>query len=139
MIKPDHISDESDIGEIIVDHDILNKLKARVQLARDIDKAQHQVTKRNHEENWMKERVGEKMVNIPSLSDLRTKKVKNRRISRWVKFPNVSGVVGMMKIGRKAKRVILVVSFLNLRMSEVIRMCNLLYSSLLSNDMIKYK
>jgi len=38
-----------------VDHDILNKLKTRVQIARDIDKAQHQITKRNHETNWLKE------------------------------------------------------------------------------------
>jgi ATP-dependent RNA helicase DDX24/MAK5 len=46
---------ESDIGEMNIDHDILNKLKARVQLARDIDRTQHQITKRNYESNWMKE------------------------------------------------------------------------------------
>jgi ATP-dependent RNA helicase DDX24/MAK5 len=50
-----HLSDETDIGEIDIDHDILNKLKARVQLAREIDKAQHRISKHNHEKNWMKE------------------------------------------------------------------------------------
>lgn len=34
---------------------ILDKLKARVQLARQIETAQHKVKKKNHDRNWMKE------------------------------------------------------------------------------------
>ena len=34
---------------------LLDKLKARVTLARQIDKAQHTVKKENHEKNWMRE------------------------------------------------------------------------------------
>lgn len=38
-----------------VELDILDKLKARVQLARKIDQALHKVQKANHDRNWMKE------------------------------------------------------------------------------------
>lgn len=34
---------------------MLDKLKARVQLARQIETAQHKVKKNNHDRNWMKE------------------------------------------------------------------------------------
>jgi ATP-dependent RNA helicase DDX24/MAK5 len=34
---------------------ILDKLKARVTVARQIDKAQHKHRKENHEKNWMRE------------------------------------------------------------------------------------
>ncbi|KAG9104867.1 ATP-dependent RNA helicase [Ceratobasidium sp. 370] len=43
------------ISEMPVEHDILDKLKRRVQLARQIDAAQHKVKKDNHEKNWLKE------------------------------------------------------------------------------------
>jgi ATP-dependent RNA helicase DDX24/MAK5 len=33
----------------------LDRLKQRVQLARQIDAAQHKVKKDNHEQNWLKE------------------------------------------------------------------------------------
>lgn len=38
-----------------VEHDILDRLKKRVQLARQIDVALHKVKKDNHETNWLKE------------------------------------------------------------------------------------
>ena len=38
-----------------IELNLLDKLKARVQLARKIDSAQHKVKKENHERNWMKE------------------------------------------------------------------------------------
>lgn len=38
-----------------VEHDILDRLKKRVQLARQIDIAMHKVKKENHEKNWLKE------------------------------------------------------------------------------------
>lgn len=34
---------------------LLDKLKARIQLARQIDSAQHKVKKENYEKNWLKE------------------------------------------------------------------------------------
>jgi len=34
---------------------ILDKLKARIIVARQIDKAQHKRRKENHEKNWMRE------------------------------------------------------------------------------------
>ncbi|CAE6433126.1 unnamed protein product [Rhizoctonia solani] len=43
------------ITELPVEHDILDRLKQRVQLARQIDIAQHKVKKDNHEKNWLKE------------------------------------------------------------------------------------
>ena len=38
-----------------VDLNLLDKLKARVSLARKIDTIQHRVKKAKHESNWMKE------------------------------------------------------------------------------------
>jgi ATP-dependent RNA helicase DDX24/MAK5 len=38
-----------------IELNLLDKLKARVQLARKIDSAQHKIKKNNHERNWMKE------------------------------------------------------------------------------------
>ena len=38
-----------------VDLDILDKLKSRVQLARQIDSTQHKVKKEQHDRNWVKE------------------------------------------------------------------------------------
>ena len=47
------LSIEEDVPELSVDHDILSKLKERVALARQIDNAQHNVKKKNHERNWL--------------------------------------------------------------------------------------
>jgi ATP-dependent RNA helicase DDX24/MAK5 len=49
-----HIED-TDIPEMSIELSLLDKLKARVQLARKIDSAQHKIKKDNHERNWMKE------------------------------------------------------------------------------------
>lgn len=38
-----------------IDLPMLDKLKARIQLARQIDIAQHKIKKANHEKNWLKE------------------------------------------------------------------------------------
>jgi ATP-dependent RNA helicase DDX24/MAK5 len=38
-----------------IDLYMLDKLKARIQLARKIDSAQHKVKKENHDKNWLKE------------------------------------------------------------------------------------
>jgi ATP-dependent RNA helicase DDX24/MAK5 len=47
-------TEESEVSEMPIDLDILDKLKARVQLARKIDSAQHKVKKENHDRNWMR-------------------------------------------------------------------------------------
>ncbi|KAF8889623.1 P-loop containing nucleoside triphosphate hydrolase protein [Infundibulicybe gibba] len=46
---------ESEIPEIPVELNLLDKLKVRVQLARKIEQTQHKIKKENHERNWMKE------------------------------------------------------------------------------------
>ncbi|KAI0676448.1 DEAD-domain-containing protein [Trametes maxima] len=46
---------EEEIPEMPVELYMLDKLKARIQLAREIDSAQHKVKKENHERNWLKE------------------------------------------------------------------------------------
>ncbi|KAI0738963.1 DEAD-domain-containing protein [Daedaleopsis nitida] len=46
---------EEEIAEIPVELYMLDKLKARIQLAREIDTAQHKAKKEKHERNWLKE------------------------------------------------------------------------------------
>ncbi|KZP15440.1 DEAD-domain-containing protein [Athelia psychrophila] len=46
---------ETDILEMSIELNMLDKLKARVALARKIDSAHHKVKKENHDKNWMKE------------------------------------------------------------------------------------
>lgn len=46
---------EDDIPEMSVELYLLDKLKARVQLARRIDAARHKIKKENHEKHWLKE------------------------------------------------------------------------------------
>ncbi|KAI0942156.1 hypothetical protein AcW1_009535 [Taiwanofungus camphoratus] len=46
---------EEEIPEMPVELYLLDKLKARVQLARQIDITQHKVKKEKHERNWLKE------------------------------------------------------------------------------------
>ncbi|KAF9557627.1 DEAD-domain-containing protein [Agrocybe pediades] len=47
--------DEAEIAEVAVELSILDKLKARVQLARKIENTQHKIKKTNHDRNWMRE------------------------------------------------------------------------------------
>lgn len=47
--------EESDIPEMAVDLYLMDKLKARIQLARQIDNAQHKIRKENHDKHWLKE------------------------------------------------------------------------------------
>lgn len=46
---------EDEIPEMPVELYMLDKLKARVALAREIDTAQHRVRKEKHEKNWLRE------------------------------------------------------------------------------------
>ena len=50
----DIFAEESDIPEMSVEHHLLDKLKPRLQLAKQVDKQQHQIKKANHERNWLK-------------------------------------------------------------------------------------
>ena len=47
--------EESEIPEMAIDLSILDKLKARVQLAKQIENTQHKIKKTNHDRNWMQE------------------------------------------------------------------------------------
>jgi ATP-dependent RNA helicase DDX24/MAK5 len=47
--------DERDIPELSVELDLLDKLKERVQLARQIEQRQHRLQKSNYEKNWVRE------------------------------------------------------------------------------------
>ncbi|KAL9710285.1 ATP-dependent RNA helicase [Leucoagaricus gongylophorus] len=47
--------DENEIAELSVELSVLDQLKARVQLARQIEQSQHKMKKANFEKNWMKE------------------------------------------------------------------------------------
>lgn len=47
--------EDTEIPEIPVELSLVDKLKQRVQLARQIETAHHKIKKANHERNWMKE------------------------------------------------------------------------------------
>jgi ATP-dependent RNA helicase DDX24/MAK5 len=46
--------EDDEIPDLPVERDLLDKLKHRVELAKEIDKIQHKATKENFEKNWMK-------------------------------------------------------------------------------------
>jgi hypothetical protein len=62
-------SDEQDITEIATDLHMLDKLKARVQLARKIDNAQHKLQKENHDRKWLQEAADAMEVELDSDMD----------------------------------------------------------------------
>lgn len=47
--------EESEIPEMAIELGMLDKLKARVQLAKQIENTQHKIKKTNHDRNWMQE------------------------------------------------------------------------------------
>ncbi|KAI0792409.1 P-loop containing nucleoside triphosphate hydrolase protein [Abortiporus biennis] len=57
---------EEDIPEMSVELHMLDKLKARIQVARQIDNAQHKVKKENHEKNWLREAAEAMEIEIDS-------------------------------------------------------------------------
>ena len=46
---------DSEVPQMPIELDLLDKLKARVQLAKKIDTLAHQARKEKHEKNWLKE------------------------------------------------------------------------------------
>jgi ATP-dependent RNA helicase DDX24/MAK5 len=46
--------DEDDVPELNMEHGILDKLKVRIQLARQIDSAAHRANKKTHDKGWMR-------------------------------------------------------------------------------------
>ena len=46
---------EDEIPEMPVERDLIDRLKARVELARRIDRMQHGVAKDKHDKKWMKD------------------------------------------------------------------------------------
>lgn len=47
--------EDTEIPEMTVELNLLDKLKARVTIARKIEMTQHKIKKQNHDRNWMKE------------------------------------------------------------------------------------
>lgn len=45
---------DDEILDLPVERDLLDRLKGRVELAREIDRIQHGATKENHDKNWLK-------------------------------------------------------------------------------------
>ena len=45
---------------------LLDKLKARIQIARQIDSAQHKIKKENHEKNWIRKAAEEMEIELDS-------------------------------------------------------------------------
>ncbi|CAE6493815.1 unnamed protein product [Rhizoctonia solani] len=68
------------IVELPVEHDILDRLKERVLIARQIDVAQHKVKKDNHENNWLKETA--EALEIELDSDLEAHNEKSHRAKK---------------------------------------------------------
>jgi hypothetical protein len=46
---------DDELPELPIEHGMLDKLKKRIQVARQIDSANHKVKKDNHEKSWVKE------------------------------------------------------------------------------------
>lgn len=55
MLKLMSLSLDVDMPDLPVEHDILDKLKERVALARKIDNLRHRAKKVSHEKSWLKE------------------------------------------------------------------------------------
>lgn len=49
------VLENAEIPDITVELTLLDHLKERIRLARQIDVQQHRVKKQNHERNWLKE------------------------------------------------------------------------------------
>lgn len=64
-------ADEEEIPEISVELYLLDRLKARIQLARKIDSAQHKIKKENHEKHWLKEAADAMEIQLDSDFGLR--------------------------------------------------------------------
>ena len=63
--------EEEDIPEISIEMYLLDKLKVRIQLARQIDNAQHKIKKENHEKNWLREAAEAMEIEVDSDMGLR--------------------------------------------------------------------
>jgi ATP-dependent RNA helicase DDX24/MAK5 len=44
-----------DLPDLSIEPGFLTKLRARIRVAKEIEKAQHMVKKDNHDKNWLKE------------------------------------------------------------------------------------
>jgi ATP-dependent RNA helicase DDX24/MAK5 len=54
-LEGDHSAGDTEIPEMPIELFMIDKLKARVHLARQIDLLQHKIQKEKHERNWMTE------------------------------------------------------------------------------------
>jgi ATP-dependent RNA helicase DDX24/MAK5 len=54
VFRTNILAGDDEILDLPVERDLLDRLKRRVELAREIDRIQHGVTKENHDKNWLK-------------------------------------------------------------------------------------
>ncbi|THH00977.1 hypothetical protein EW026_g1631 [Hermanssonia centrifuga] len=64
------IDEEEEIPEMSIELHMLDKLKARIQVARQIDSTQHKIKKENHEKNWLREAAEAMELELDSDLDL---------------------------------------------------------------------
>ncbi|GJE85511.1 DEAD/DEAH box helicase [Phanerochaete sordida] len=57
---------EEEIPDMSIELYLLDKIKARIQVAKDIDSLQHKVKKENHEKNWLKEAAAAMEIEVDS-------------------------------------------------------------------------
>ncbi|CAK5274662.1 unnamed protein product [Mycena citricolor] len=90
---------ESEVAEMEVDLGMLDKLKERVQLARQIETSHHKVKKANHDKKWIKEAAEALEVDLDSdfMSDSDEDKPSNRqRKSRDLKAAHMKDKLRQM-------------------------------------------
>lgn len=61
------MADVKDLHTLPVEWTILDRLKTRIQLAKQIDSSHHKVTKQNHEDHWLKEAAEAMEVDLDDL------------------------------------------------------------------------
>jgi hypothetical protein len=54
LFRTNILAGDDQILDLPVERDLLDRLKGRVELAREIDRMQHGATKENHDKNWLK-------------------------------------------------------------------------------------
>ncbi|KAI0051336.1 DEAD-domain-containing protein [Auriscalpium vulgare] len=69
---------ESDIPEVPIEHHFIDKMKQRLALAKQIDNAQHQASKKKHDQNWI--RAAAEAMDIELDSDMEASGPTNRQV-----------------------------------------------------------
>ncbi|KDQ31822.1 hypothetical protein PLEOSDRAFT_154034 [Pleurotus ostreatus PC15] len=92
--------DESSIPELTLELTILDKLKARVQLAKKIESAHHKATKENHDRKWLKETADAMEIELDEDmfdSDAEDQRTQNSKRARKVQHAKIVGLKSELK------------------------------------------